>query len=102
MLDFAARRATFPRDRPNLPKDGSATSRCRPWGKQHLRGSSTSSYGGDSHGNRNRQVVQRREGLRLHHPRGGQPRPVRPPLEHPGRRLSVTRGGREGVLRGGG
>src|SRR4051794_1918673 len=47
-----------------------------------------------SHGNWHREVVQRREGLRVHHAGRGLERPVRPPLEHPGRRLSLARRGR--------
>ena len=42
----------------------------------------------------NRQVVQRREGLRLHHARRGQPRPVRPSHGHQRRRLPLARRGR--------
>src|SRR2546425_6562587 len=41
---------------------------------------------GFSHGNRNSEVVQRREGLRLHHARGRRGR-VRPLLRRPGARL---------------
>ena len=42
---------------------------------------------GSTRANRNRQVVQRREGLRLHHAGRRRPRPVRPLLGHRRRRL---------------
>src|SRR5581483_1972477 len=54
----------------------------------------TRSKGGVFHGTRNRQVVQRFEGVRVHHPRGRVEGRVRPPLEHPGRGLQVACRGR--------
>ena len=45
-------------------------------------------------------MVQRREGVRLHHPRGRLEGLVRPPLGHRRRGLQVPLGGREGRVRG--
>src|SRR5690554_6079323 len=45
------------------------------------------------------QVVQRRQGLRLHHPRE-RPGPVRPLPFHPGHRLQVAAGRPEGLVQG--
>ena len=44
----------------------------------------------NSHGTRHRQIVQPREGLRLHHPRRRRPRRLRPLLGDPGRRLPLV------------
>ncbi|CAA9241882.1 MAG: Cold shock protein of CSP family, partial [uncultured Acidimicrobiales bacterium] len=49
-------------------------------------------------GNRNREVLQRREGLRLHLPRAGGRR-LRALLQHPEQRLQVPRRGPERRVR---
>src|SRR3954468_1986461 len=51
-------------------------------------------------GNRNRQVVQRRQGLWLHRPGWGLEGRFRAPLEHRGQRLQEPGRGREGRVRG--
>src|SRR5207248_5393226 len=51
------------------------------------------------YGKRNRQVVQRRQGLRFHHARGRLKGRVRPPLEHRRRRLQEPRRRNEGRVR---
>src|SRR5439155_2418422 len=52
-------------------------------------------------GHRHREVVQRRQGLRLHHARRGRPRPLRPPHGNPDGGLSLTGRGLTRLLRGG-
>ncbi|CAA9476402.1 MAG: Cold shock protein of CSP family, partial [uncultured Solirubrobacteraceae bacterium] len=50
-------------------------------------------------GYRNRQVVQRRQGLRLRHARRGRQGPLRPSHRHQRQRLQVARRGCPGVVR---
>src|SRR4051794_39215849 len=47
-------------------------------------------------------MVQRRQGLRVHRARRRRQGPVRASQLHPGRRIQVSGGGREGELRRGG
>src|SRR5215217_3304559 len=65
-----------------------------------LRWSPQGRKAGSRHGSRNGQVVQRREGLRVHHPRRGRRAPLRAPQRHRRRGLQEPRGGRQGHLRG--
>src|SRR5438552_1483364 len=51
------------------------------------------------YGNRNREVVQRRQGLRVHHARRRGQGPVRAPQRNRRQRLQVAPRGREGQLR---
>src|ERR1017187_536664 len=50
-------------------------------------------------GDRYREVVQRREGLRVHYARSAREGSLRPPHGDSRRRLSLARGGREGLIR---
>src|SRR5215468_8822643 len=53
----------------------------------------------ETHGNRYREVVQRCEGLWLHHPGRRRRGRLRPSHRHPGRGVSYPRRGTEGVVR---
>src|SRR5689334_18373469 len=50
------------------------------------------------HGDRHREVVQRRQGLRVHHARRARQGPLRPFLRDRGRRLPHARRGRPGLV----
>jgi hypothetical protein len=63
----------------------------------HLRRSQHLRRGG-KHGDRHREVVQRRQGLRVYHPRRARQGPLRPFLRDRGRRLPYPRRGRPGLL----
>src|SRR6476659_160790 len=53
----------------------------------------------EKYGNRNCQVVQRGQGLWVHHPRRGRQGPLRPLQRDSGHWLSLARRGREGGVR---